>query len=238
MMERLESFFLPIADKLASNKYLTAIRDGFIAILPVMIIGSFFVMINNVIIGDNGLTNRLFNQPFTSLTALGGAIAPATMSIMSVLLTFNTAKALSSQYGDNHSTIPTIAVVNLIVLTPVVFDADLGIEYISTHYAGAASLFLAFVTALITVELVRKLSEVKALIIKMPDSVPPTIARSFNTLIPVTLSILLFGIVRLITNSIGMPLYDLMFEIIQTPFTNIVSSNIGLGVIYTLYMLL
>lgn len=57
-------------------------------------------------------------------------------------------------------------------------------------------------------------------------------------MIPVTLSILLFGIVRLITNSIGMPLNDLMFEIIQTPFTNIVSSNIGLGVIYTLYMLL
>ncbi len=237
MMNKLESIFLPIADKMAKNRYLTAIRDGFIAILPIMIIGSFFVMLNNVIIGDNGLTNKLFNQPFTGLTALGQAVAPATLSIMSILLTFNTARALSHHYGEDNPVVPSMAVVNLFVLMPVVFDGDLGIEYINTHYTGAASLFLAFVVAIVTVELIRGLAKVKALIITMPESVPPTIAKSFNMLIPATLSVLTFGLIRLATNAIGSPLNDLMFNIIQTPFTNIVSSNIGLGIIYVLYML-
>ncbi|CAM3649634.1 PTS sugar transporter subunit IIC [Erysipelothrix urinaevulpis] len=238
MMQKLEDFFLPIADKLAQNRYLSAIRDGFVAILPVMIVGSFFVLINNVIIGENGFTNKLFNMPFTSLTEFGAVVVPATMSIMALLLTFTTAKSLSESYGDTGSVVPAIAVVSLFILMPVTFDADMGIEYINTHYTGAASMFSAFIAAIATVELVRLFSKVKAFVIKMPDTVPPSISRSFNQLIPVMFTILIFAIIRIITNKIGMPLNDLIFSVIQTPFTSIVSSGIGLTVIYFLYMLL
>ncbi len=238
MFQKLEEFFLPLANKLSGNRYLSAIRDGFVAILPVMIVGSFFVLINNVFIGPDGFSNKWFGQEFTKLLELGNAIVPAAMSIMALLLTFTTAKALSESYGEETSIVPSIAVVCLVVLMPVTFDAELGIEYINTYYTGAAAIFLAFTTAIITVELVRFFSKFKPLIIKMPDTVPANIANSFNKLIPVLFTVLIFGIVRMTTNSFGMPLHDLVFNLIQMPFTKIVSSPIGLGIIYFLYMLL
>lgn len=237
-MQKLESIFLPLSDKLARNRYLSAIRDGFIAILPIMIVGSFFVLINNVFIGPNGYMNKWFGLELLKLTELGGAIAPAAMNLMAVLLTFTTAKALSEHYGDTTAIVPAVAVVSLFTLTPLVFDGDLGIEYVNTYYTGAAGMFTSFIAAIATVELTRMFSTVKAFIIKMPDSVPTAIAKSFNKLIPVTLTLIVFGVVRMITNSIGMPLLDLVFNLIQTPFTNLVSSGFGLTVIYILYMLL
>ncbi|QIK70285.1 PTS sugar transporter subunit IIC [Erysipelothrix sp. HDW6C] len=238
MFKKLENILLPFADKLAANRYLSAIRDGFIAILPIMIVGSFFVLINNVFIGPNGFTNKLFGQEFSKLTELGAAIVPAVMSIMAILLTFTTAKALSETYNEDTSILPTIAVVSLMIVTPFVFNPDMGIEYINTFYTGSAALFLAFVTAIVTVELVRFFSKFKPLIIRMPDTVPSNIARSFNKLIPVLFTVLIFGCVRLITNEFGSPLNDLFFNLIQAPFTRIVSSPIGLIIIYVLYMLL
>lgn len=40
-MEKLERLLLPLANKLSANKYLAVIRDGFVAIMPIMIVGSF-----------------------------------------------------------------------------------------------------------------------------------------------------------------------------------------------------
>ena len=46
-MEFLENILLPIADKLNNNRYLTALRDGFMVALPLIIFGSIFVVIAN-----------------------------------------------------------------------------------------------------------------------------------------------------------------------------------------------
>ncbi|NBI07077.1 PTS sugar transporter subunit IIC [Senegalia massiliensis] len=238
MMERIEKIFLPLANKLSTNRYLAAIRDGFVAILPIMIAGSFFILINNVFIGEDGFTDKLFGMPFENLKQLGASIAPATLSVMSILLTFTTAKALTEYYKDDTTILPTISVVSLFILMPITFDGDLGIEYINTFYTGSAALFMAFISSIFTVEILHRLSKVKKLIIKMPESVPPSIARSFNKLVPVLITMLIFGVIRIITNLIGSPLNNLIFELIQTPFTNIVSSTAGVIIIYFLYMLL
>ncbi|MFR1169874.1 MAG: PTS sugar transporter subunit IIC, partial [Coprobacillus cateniformis] len=118
-----------------------------------------------------------------------------------------------------------------------VADATIG-EYVTTYYLGAAGMFTAFLSALLSVEVLRFLMSFKALIIKMPESVPTGIARSFNSIIPVALTVIIFAIVRIVTDAMGAPLNDLIFTWIQTPFTAIVSSPIGLIIIYILYMLL
>lgn len=46
-MKFLESVLLPVADKLNNNRYLTALRDGFMVALPLIIFGSIFVVIAN-----------------------------------------------------------------------------------------------------------------------------------------------------------------------------------------------
>ncbi|BCZ48817.1 permease IIC component [Clostridium gelidum] len=238
MMDKIERIFLPIANKLSANKYLSAIRDGFIAILSIMIAGSFFTLINNVIIGPNGITNKLFGNPLTGLLQLGNAIVPATMSIMAILLTFTTAKSLCEHYKEDTSIIPAIAVVVLFILMPIKFDDSLKIEYINTFYTGASAMFMAFMAAIVTVEIIRALSKIDAITIKMPESVPPAIARSFNKLIPIIITLVIFGSIRMITNSFELPMNDLIIKLIQTPFTNIVTSKVGLLIVYLLYMII
>lgn len=46
LMQFIETKFLPIATKLSSEKHLVAIRDSFIAILPITIVGSIAVLLN------------------------------------------------------------------------------------------------------------------------------------------------------------------------------------------------
>ena len=46
-MKGLEKFFVPIADALSKNKVLVAIRDGFARAVPVVIVGSMFLLISN-----------------------------------------------------------------------------------------------------------------------------------------------------------------------------------------------
>jgi PTS system cellobiose-specific IIC component len=238
MMEKMEKALIPIANKLSANIYLSSIRDGFMGILPIMIGGSFFTLIDNVIIGENGLTNKLFGNPCTKLLELGEAIIPATMSVMAILLAFTIAKSLCEYYKEDTTIIPAIAVVVLFILMPIKMDSNLNIEYINTFYTGAAAMFMAFTVAIITVELIRALSKIDAIIIKMPDSVPPAIARSFNKLIPIIIVLIIFGLVRMGTNAINMPVNDLIFKLIQVPFTSIVTSKMGLVIIYILYMLI
>lgn len=74
---------MPLAEKIGRNKYLIAIRDGFLLSMPLLIVGSFFLLIANFPIpgwtqfwaqffGDNWAT--YFSKP-----------TDATFSIMAVL---------------------------------------------------------------------------------------------------------------------------------------------------------
>lgn len=238
VMSFLDAKLMPLAMKLGANRYLLAIRDGFISIMPLTILGSFFYLINNVIFGPNGLTMHFFHNPCINLQGMGKAIIPATMSIMAILAVFNIAKSLARDYEMDTTIPPTIAVVALFVLMPITKNLKTGIESINTFYTGSAAFFLGFVCAIGAVEILRYLGKIEWLKIKMPDSVPPAVGNAFTSMLPVMITVILFGIVRVITDFTGMPLNNLIFQVIQTPFSHIVSSPIGLVIIYAAYMLL
>lgn len=208
-MDKISNFLLPIAEKLSKNRYLSAIRDGYIAIMPLVITASLFTLINSVLIGEGNYLDQWFGTPFSDFAQLGSVISSASMSIMTVLLVFTTAKALASQYKMDTSIAGATALVCFLCLTPFVADATLG-EYVTTYYLGAAAMFTGFISALVSVELFRFLMGFKALIIKMPDSVPTGIARSLNSIVPVALTVIIFGIARIITDALGAPLNDLI----------------------------
>lgn len=228
---------LPVASAIGSNRYLCAIRDGYISVMPLVITASLFTLINSVVLGDDGFTNAVFGNPFTEAQQLGAAISSASMSILGLLLAFTTSKALAKHYEMDTSIASTTAVVCFLTLTPFVSDAEVG-EYVTTGYLSSTGMFTAFITAILAVELYRFLSHFDVLIIKMPDSVPLGIARSINSIIPVALTVIIFGLVRVATNMLGTPVNDLITVWFQTPVLSLVSSPVGLVVIYFFYMLL
>lgn len=239
-MEKISNVLLPVASKMSSNKYLSAIRNGFMSIMPLIIVASLFTLINSVFLGEGHYLDQWFHTPFTDALALGTVINQAIMSVIAILLAFTVAKSLAEEYDmvpSSTSIVGAMAVACFLCLTPFTTDEKTG-EYITTSYLSAAGMFTAFITAILAVKVYQFLSSFKALIIKMPDSVPEGVARSFNSLIPVALTIIIFGLVRMITNAAGAPMNDLITQFIQIPVTALVTSPIGLAIVYLLYMLL
>lgn len=239
-MEKISNVLLPVASKMSSNKYLSAIRNGFMSIMPLIIVASLFTLINSVFLGEGHYLDQWFHTPFTDALTLGTVINQAIMSVIAILLAFTVAKSLAEEYDmapSSTSIVGAMAVACFLCLTPFTTDEKIG-EYITTSYLSAAGMFTAFITAILAVKVYQFLSSFKALIIKMPDSVPEGVARSFNSLIPVALTIIIFGLVRMITNAAGAPMNDLITQFIQIPVTALVTSPIGLAIVYLLYMLL
>lgn len=237
LMDKLSQKMLPFAEALSKNRYLGAIRDAFVTIMPIIIGCSLCTLLNCVFLGKGNYFDQWFGFQGNEIVSMLGSIGSAGMNIMTLLVVFLIARNLSRSYELDADTISVTAVVAFLTITVFGSGAKAG-EYIRTYYLGAAGLFTGFIASILTVEIMRKLMSIKALVIKMPDSVPTGIARSFNGMIPVILTMFIFGLVRLLTNALGYPLNDLIFNFLQQPLAAIVTSPIGLVVIYIFYMLL
>jgi PTS system cellobiose-specific IIC component len=79
-------------------------------------------------------------------------------------------------------------------------------------------MLLVIIAALVSVPLVVQLTNNDRLKIKMPDSVPPAIAKSFNSLIPTVLTISLFAIVEVgLRTATGLTIPEIIINILQAP---------------------
>ena len=47
-LEFMEKYFVPVAAKIGGQRHLVAIRDGFVTISPLIMAGSFALLINNL----------------------------------------------------------------------------------------------------------------------------------------------------------------------------------------------
>lgn len=237
LMNKMSKSLLPMASKMAANRYLMAIRNAFITIMPIIIGCSFCTLINSVFLGKGNYFDKWFHFQGMPIVNVLGAINSAGMSVMTLLIVYLIAKELDRYYKMDTGTVAVTAVVCFLILTQFGVDAKEG-EYIRTYYLGAAGLFTGFLSAFATVEIMQKLMSFKALKITMPDSVPPAIAKSFNGMVPVILTMLIFGVVRMGTNALGKPLNDLIFNYLQQPISAMITSPIGIVFVYILYMLL
>ena len=83
MLSKLESVLMPLAEKIGKNKYLIAVRDGFLLSMPLLIVGSFFLLIANFPIpGWSDFWARFFGEDWVSYFAKP---TDATFSIMAIL---------------------------------------------------------------------------------------------------------------------------------------------------------
>ena len=237
LMNKLAKKMVPWASKMAANRYLTAIRDAFITIMPIIIGCSFCILINSVFLGKDHYFDQWFHFQGLELANMLAAVSSAGMSVMSLLIVYLVARNLAAYYKMDTTSNAVVAVVNFLVLTQFDTTPKLG-EVIRTYYLGAAGLFTGFIAAFVSVEIMRKLGSIKKLQIKMPESVPAAIAKSFNGMMPIILTMLIFGLVRLCTNLAGKPLNYLIFNGLQQPLSALVTSPIGIVIIYILYMLL
>ena len=60
VFEKMNEKLVPIAMKISSNRYLTAIKEGFFGVMPIIIVGSIFLLLTSIPI--NGYEERRRQQ--------------------------------------------------------------------------------------------------------------------------------------------------------------------------------
>lgn len=235
-IDKFETVFLPIASKVAEQKHLQATRDGVLLTMPLVIIGSIFLIIGFVPIEGYGeFMSSIFGKQW-----LANLLYPvrATMDILGLIVAFGTAYSLSEKYRVDPLTGAILSVVAFFVLIPFSVSTEVAGESvtinksISLMYLGSKGMFVAIVSSLLSTEIYR-VSAQKNLTIKMPESVPPAVVRSFSALVPGFIIITTFWIARLAVEATAYgDIFALINAVLSAPLTN-VGGSLG-GVLITM----
>lgn len=250
----INKWLLPFASKMANQRHLIAIRDSFIDIMPIIMVNSLFILLNSLVFGN---TTVLKKFPYASkLMDIGMMVNQGTMGIMTILVTFLIGYRLANYYISNgriaikdvnplHAGILSLATTLIMFplyndVTPVGATKTFSIAGIYTQsLTSSGGLFVGIVAALLSTELLVKISLKKKFQIKMPDSVPPAVAQSFNTLIPESMVIILFAVVTFIYVQVsGQTIPELITLIISAPLQIALESPFGLVVVQLLTQIL
>lgn len=215
-MNFMEEKFVPVAARIGAQRHLVAIRDAFAAIMPLIIAGSMAVLVNNMNIpGYQDLMTGIFGE---SWKGFGGNIWWGTFAIMSLFISFMVAYNLAKSYDANPVSAAVLSFATYFTFVPQV-NADAW-GNIGWQYTNATALFAAIIIAILSTELFRILSKSKALVIKMPEGVPPAVARSFAALLPSMIVLSLAALLQLLlfnTESV----FAIITKFIQVPFAEV-----------------
>lgn len=219
VMDFLEKYFVPFAGKIGSQRHLVAIRDGFVAIMPLILVGSLAVLFNNFPIpGWGDFMKGIFGEKWNSF---GGTLWNGTFAIMSLLVVFTISYNLAKSYEKDGLTAGVVSFGSLLMLYAG-SAKDWAIPY---GYLGAQGLFVALFVSLVATELFVKLMGNKRLVIKMPDGVPPAVGRSFAALLPSLIVLAIFGALKILLDLVGIPdIHQFIFKLIQEPLLGLASS--------------
>ena len=218
-LDSISDKLLPVANKLASNRYLSILRDAFMLAFPLTMFGSIVVVICNL--------PFLNDEMKALLSELLGSGQSATMSIMTVFVTFGIGYYLSKSYDVEGIFGGAISFASFLILTPFFVTSDSGetiSNVLSLDRLGAKGMFLGMIVSFIAAEIYSRTSR-KGWQIKMPDSVPPAVAKSFAALIPAILTLSIFTAINaIVTVGLNTNLHDVIYNIIQVPLVGLGSS--------------
>jgi PTS system cellobiose-specific IIC component len=215
----MEEKMLPWGMKIGGEKHLVAIRDGLVTTMPLIIIGSIFVILSNVPWeGFNLFVTSIFGGEWRSKLDF---VVQVTFGVMALFNSFAIAYSLATTYRVSGLSAGVLAASVFLLVTPI---EDGGIQM---SYLGSRGLIVAIITSLITAEIFRLFVQ-KNIVIRMPENVPPAVSRSFIALIPSFFCLSLFWVIRLLVESFGNTnVHDLLYSLVGQPLSIIGGGFIG-----------
>ncbi|MGL5652390.1 MAG: PTS sugar transporter subunit IIC [Paraclostridium sp.] len=242
IMKFMDKYIIPVAGKLGAQRHLVAVRDGFVAMIPITMIGALATLVNNLPIP--AYQNFMKNTFGETWTTLGGDLWWGSIATMALFLVVGVAYNLAKSYDEDGLQAGLIALSIFFVMSPQVAnivteagDKVSGWGFVPSGYISNSALFTAIVIGLLATEVFVKLSRIKKINIKMPDGVPPAVARSFAKLIPGMLTIAIFGAIGLLIKTLsgGLFLNDLLNTYLAAPLKG-AADSLGSTMLITFFI--
>lgn len=225
-LEAHQKFF----DKISKNIYLMAIKDGFLAAMPIILFSSIFILITSVLplvgihipAGINDWCNKIYNY---------------TMGFVGLYVAGTTAKALTGSKNQRikggrfiNSTSTMMASMCGFMLLAI--GTTKSGAYIGDYF-GTKGLLSAFVAAFSTVAIYKFCVE-RDITIKMPKEVPGAIAQNFRDIFPFSFSVIAMGLIdALIRFWLNVPFGEMLTTLISPLFKG-AESYWGMAIIWFL----
>lgn len=173
--------------KVAEQRHLRAVRDGIIATLPLIIVGSFFLIVAFPPLPEKWEIYKFLKANATTI------LLPyrMTMYIMTLYAVWGIGYSLAKSYKLDGVTGGVLAeAAFLLTIVPQAAEG-LGLV-IPMGSLGSAGMFVGIIVSIVAVEIFR-FTSVTNFRLKMPEQVPASVARSFEALTPAAIIILLIG---------------------------------------------
>ena len=237
MKDKLQNVLLSISSKVETNKYLGSIKEAFTMFVPFIIVGSFGSMLNILVSGANGLAQWV---PWLSnLSPAFTAINFVTISCMSLPIAFLIGHKLAEKENLPQLESGLIGLLSYLAVCPNTISTvveglkdPVVVNGLGAGVIGAQGLFVSMIMSMVAVKFFGLLTNIDAFKIKMPDSVPTGIARSFNILIPIFIIITAFSVGGCLFNTFtGNYLNVWIYNIIQLPLQALANTTGGILVL-------
>lgn len=216
----------PGFEKIASNAYVSAIRDGFIAAMPIILFSSLFILVAYVpnAWGYHWPTNVENNIMIAYNYSMG---------LLALFVTATTAKNLTDTKNLDLPKTNQMNSVSIIMAAEIAFIISSIVQNkggADLTYLGTQGLVASYLVGLI-VPNIYYICIKNNVTIKMPPQVPQNISQTFKDVIPMFLSVTVFwAFSLLLVNLTGKNLAQLIIAILA-PIFSASDSYIGLAII-------
>ncbi len=243
----LNKHVVPIAARIGSIRWLVALRDAFIAIMPAMMAGAVSTVLNALIrdipnqFGWTGFVNSM-----QWLIGINAVVWTGTLAILGLIFSFTFGYQLAVQYKVEPVTAGIVTLGTFIMSLPQNFTmtvkTGLGKAAIKSltdagaavtgkdvsmcgffnfgKFFGAYGFFTVMLMGAIAATIYIWLMK-KHITIKMPDSVPPAVANAFTGIVPAAVALYAVGIINYLFTQYGTTVIEFIARVLQDPLLNL-----------------
>lgn len=234
-----------VAQRIGGQVHLRSLRDAFATLMPFFVLAGLMVLMNNTLIKPDGiLSGFISSDSLLHWQQVGNAIVNGSLNFISVLIAGAIAYHLCQNKGYGDPIAPVLLSIACVVifmpesvqLTDVVSQQRVtvtgGISFAST---GSAGMFVGILTGLMVTSLFIRLAHTPKLQVNINGgAIPPAVMRSFNTLIPIMLTMVFFALLSFAVQRLsGMDVNTLIATLIQQPLKSVTTSLPGFLLITT-----
>lgn len=223
------------AEGMSNNRYFKAVSKGMVMTIPFSITGSMLTLLANI--PFDGYQNFIDANVLRTLLLLPGMF---TSNIMGVIVVYFIAFNLAKSFKLDGMVPGFLAIVSFLLLTPLatidqeVRGAMQPVDFISFDFIGSRGMFVGIIVGLVVAKLYSWFIE-NNITIRMPESVPSFVEKSFSSIIPCFSIALLMAVISwgFAFTSYG-SVHNMIYTVVQAPIQSIGGSVAGVLVAYSL----
>ncbi len=199
LMDRLTEFTEKISgplSKFANTDIISSVVAGLVAVTPIIMIGSIFLILYVLGSPDVGTSGKPLIGFLAPLAGKFSWMNSLTMNMMSLYCAISIPYNYAQKKKMNTLTCSLLGLATFLIFTVSGYDEAGGI---SVSSFSASGLFVCIITSIVGVNILKFFLD-RNITIKMPDSVPPNIGNAFGALLPFATIFALAWSVRTLLN--------------------------------------